>query len=195
MKRIFEDSKLAKTSIFYSVDYLNESDTKYWLNHLDSESAITLYKLSAKQIEMIWKYFGGSMWEISSFLGELLGYSKDSIIPDNLLDDRIQHIIKGNCARFEHYAGISIKKISLLKEIYKLSEKKNSFRTFDLRSLADKKAYDNTTLQKELNKLVQLNYLAFNPTTSTYQLQGKSMFYGLEKFVESMPDDIFVQTG
>ena len=35
MNRIYEDSKLSKTSEFFEIDYLNEQDTKYWLTHLE----------------------------------------------------------------------------------------------------------------------------------------------------------------
>jgi len=191
MKRIYEDSKLTKTSIFYSVDYLNESDTKYWLNHLEKESAITRFSLSETQIGMIWKYLGGSMWEISSFLGELLRYSQDKIIPGDLFDDRIQHMIDRNYAKIKHYAKLDNSKILLFKQIYKAASQKDCFDFIDMKLLLQHKIYDSNSLSDELNRLVQLNYLAFNPTTSTYQLQGKSMFYGLKKFVESMPDDLF----
>jgi len=191
MKRIYEDSKLSKTSKFYSVDYLNESDTKYWLNHLESESAITRFKLSSSQIDMIWKYFGGSMWEISSFLGELLQYSKDHIISNDLFDERIQQITDESYAKFHYYARLDRSKILLFKHIYQTSTEKECFDFIDLKSLIHNKIYDNVTLSDELNRLVQLNYLAFNPTKTTYQLQGNSMFYGLKKFVENMPDDLF----
>ncbi|KPA15140.1 hypothetical protein MHK_004654, partial [Candidatus Magnetomorum sp. HK-1] len=36
----------------------------------------------------------------------------------------------------------------------------------------------------------QFNYLAFHPTTSIYQLQGNTMFYGLQKYVENIPEDL-----
>ena len=51
------------------------------------------------------------------------------------------------------------------------------------------KIYDESTLSNELNKLVQLNYLAFDPTKTTWQLQGNSMFYGLKKYVEHITND------
>jgi len=191
MKRIYEDSKLTKTSDFFEVDYLNESDTKYWLNHLERESAITQFKLSELQIELIWKYLGGSMWEISNLLGKVMTCSKKNELSDEVLNNIIQKMIHKNYARFNHYAGICTNKNLLLKEIYKVSVQNNHFKIIDLKSLAAKKVYDNKTLLEALNKLVQLNYLAFNPTTSTYQLQGKSMFYGLKHFVENMPDDLF----
>ncbi|KPA16338.1 ATPase, partial [Candidatus Magnetomorum sp. HK-1] len=63
------------------------------------------------------------------------------------------------------------------------------FGNVDLKSLIDNNVYNDISLSEELNRLVQHNYLAFNPTTSMYQLQGNSMFYGLRKFVESIPKD------
>ncbi|ETR67680.1 MAG: hypothetical protein OMM_05013 [Candidatus Magnetoglobus multicellularis str. Araruama] len=191
LKRIFEDSKLTKTSNFYFVDYLDEADTKYWLNHLEYESAITSFKLTDSQIEFIWKYLGGSMWEISDLLGKLIPCSNNNTISDQHLTDFIHKRIEENCARFSHYAGISNNKIRLLKEIYDLSEKKNFLRILDLKALAEKISYNNNTLSQELEQLVRLNYLAFNPTTSGYQIQGKSMFYGLKQFLESIPDTFY----
>jgi len=75
MNRIYDDSKLTKTSDFFEVDYLNEKDTKKWLTHLKQESAINAYTLSAAQVETIWKYLGGSVWEISKILAELIPYA------------------------------------------------------------------------------------------------------------------------
>ncbi|ETR64851.1 MAG: hypothetical protein OMM_15248, partial [Candidatus Magnetoglobus multicellularis str. Araruama] len=54
------------------------------------------------------------------------------------------------------------------------------FDMIDLRSLIHQKTFDDIMLLDELNHLVQLNYLSFSPTTSDYQLQGNSMFYGLQ---------------
>jgi len=193
MNRIYEDSKLTKTSDFYGVEYLNESDTKYWLSHLKSESAITRFTLSETQIDLIWKYIGGSMWEISNLLGQLLRISKKNLISNDQLKDCIQKIIDKNCAKIKYYARFDEKKVLLFKQIYQAGRTKEDFDFVDLRSLIFNNIFDNNSLSDELNKLVQLNYLAFNPTTSTYQLQGKSMFYGLEKFVKSMPDDMFMQ--
>ncbi|ETR68623.1 MAG: ATPase [Candidatus Magnetoglobus multicellularis str. Araruama] len=193
MNRIYEDSKLTKTSDFYGVEYLNESDTKYWLSHLESESAITRLTLSETQIDLIWKFIGGSMWEISNLLGQLLRISKKNLISNDQLKDCIQKIIDKNYAKIKYYARFDEKKVLLFKQIYQAGRTKEDFDFVDLRSLILNNNFDNNSLSDELNKLVQLNYLAFNPTTSTYQLQGKSMFYGLEKFVKSMPDDLFVQ--
>jgi len=191
MQRIYEDSKLTKTSDFFAVEYLNESDTKYWLNYLESESGITKLILSETQIDMIWKYLGGSMWEISNLLGKLLQCEiNNSSITNDQLNTCIQKIIDMNYAKIKHYARLNKNKILLFQHIYKTGSEK-PFDFFDLKSLIYNKVYDDTSLSDELNRLVQLNYLAFNPTNSTYRLQGNTMFYGLKKFVENMPDDLF----
>jgi len=186
MKRIYEDSKLSKTSDFYAVDYLNEADTKYWLQHLDSESDITTFQLSDSQIDMIWKYFGGSMWEISNLLGKLVPCSKDHKISDEDLNDIIQKKVEENSARFSHYSGFSDKKRQLLEEIFNCCEIKKHFKPRDMKHLIHHKLFDEETLSHEINRLVQLNYLAFDPTKTRWQLQGNSMFYGLQQFIESV---------
>jgi len=185
MKRIYEDSKLAKTSKYYSVDYLDETDTKYWLNHLESESAIASFKLTDSQIHLIWQYFGGSMWEISDLLGDLIPCSKEHKISDENLNNIIQKKIEENCERFTHYSGFSDKKRQLLEEIFKCYEIKNYFKPRDIKHLIDNNLFDEESLSHELNRLVQLNYLAFDPTKSSWQLQGNSMFYGLQQFIKS----------
>jgi len=186
MKRIYEDSKLSKTSKYYAVEYLDETDTKYWLNHLESESAVTSFKLTDSQIDVIWKYLGGSMWEISDVLGELMNCSKNKKISDEYLNNIIQRRIEENCARFTHYSGFSKNKRALLEKIFNCCEKGNSFKPRDIESLIQNNIYDESTLTNELNRLVQLNYLAFDPTKSTWQLQGNIMYHGLHEFIKSI---------
>ncbi|KPA14916.1 ATPase, partial [Candidatus Magnetomorum sp. HK-1] len=154
---------------------------------------LTRYQLSDSQIDLIWKYIGGSMWEISSLLGELIGCSKNNKISNNKLNDKIQKMIDENCGRFTHYARLNKSKILLLKEIYIISKQKDCFKAIDLKSLIYNKVYEDSTLSEELNRLVQSNYLAFHPTISNYQLQGKIMFYGLQQFVKSIPEDFLAR--
>jgi len=186
LKRIFEESKLAKTSNFFSVDYLDKSDTKYWLNHLESESVISSFKLTDSQIDLIWKYLGGSMWEISDLLGDLIPCSKESRISDEHLNNIIQKRIEDNCSRFKHYSGFSENRQALLEKIYLCCEKAKYFDHQDIKPLIKNKIYDENTLTHELNRLVQLNYLAFDPTKSAWQLQGSIMFYGLQQYINSI---------
>ena len=190
MKRLFEDSKLEKTSIFFGVDYLDETDTKYWLQNIEKESAIKDYTLTNKQIDIIWKYIGGSMFEISCLLADLCSVSKNKKVSDDSLDHLIHGMIKRNCARFSHYAKLSRKIIILFREIYNVCSDRSHFNVMDLKVLVENNIYDNTTLSEALNKLVQYNFLAFHPAESTYQLQGNSMFYGLKLYVESLPEGV-----
>ena len=66
IERIYSDSKLTKACRMYEVDYLRKDDVFYWLNHLKEESGIDNLILTPSQVEMIWHYFGGSVWEISN---------------------------------------------------------------------------------------------------------------------------------
>ncbi|KPA09951.1 ATP-binding protein [Candidatus Magnetomorum sp. HK-1] len=186
LKRIYEDSKLSKTSDFFAVEYLNEADIKYWLHNLDSESGITKYQLSDSQIDLIWKFIGGSMWEISNLLGKLIPCSKEKKISDEHLNKIIQKKVEENCARFKHYSGFSENRKKLLEKIYQYCAKENFFDHQDMKSLIKNKIYDENALSHELNRLVQLNYLTFDPTKTTWQLQGNIMFYGLQQFIKSI---------
>jgi len=190
MNRIFEDSKLSKTSSFFGLDYLNEADTKYWLKNLEAENAIKTFQLTASQIDMIWKYIGGSMFEISKLLGRLNSHSTDKKVTDEQLNQIIQEMIKENLTRFKRYARSNQSRIILFKEIYTLCAQKVHFDDFDLISMIKNNIYDNKALSEELDKLVQLNFLAFNPAQYAYQLQGNTMFYGLKAFVENISERI-----
>jgi len=185
MNRIYEDSKLSKTSEFFEIDYLNEQDTKYWLSHLDKESSLTAYQLTESQIDTIWKSVGGSMWEIDSILGQLLPYEKSGKIDDNDLLQIINHLITTNKGRCNHYVGLHENKMALFKTIYLLQQDSHEFQERDFRNLITDNLYQIDDLRNELCNLVKLNFLSFNPVTSFYKLQGQSMLYGLKEFIES----------
>ena len=185
MKRIYEDSKLTKTSNFFEIDYLNKDDIKSWLSNLKKESSITAYTLSEKQIEMIWKFFGGSMWEISDLLGHLIPLAKNKKVKNDDVNDLIQRHINLNKGKFFHYARVNKLKKSLFKKMLLIIKKQCEFNESDLESIINGDLYTEDQLTDELNNLVRLNYLAYNPISSSYKLQGKSMYYGLESFVES----------
>ncbi|ETR65452.1 MAG: hypothetical protein OMM_14224 [Candidatus Magnetoglobus multicellularis str. Araruama] len=63
---------------------------------------------------------------------------------------------------------------------------KQFFKPVNIRHLTNNKLFDEESLAHELNKLVQLNYLAFDPTKTIWQLQGNSMFYGLQQFIKNI---------
>jgi len=47
----------------------------------------------------------------------------------------------------------------------------------DLKELVTNQLYEIDELKDELNYLVQMNILSFNPVSAEYQLQGYSMYY------------------
>ncbi|KPA17683.1 ATP-binding protein [Candidatus Magnetomorum sp. HK-1] len=195
MNRIYNDSKLTKTSSFLEINYLNESDVRSWLSNLEQNSAIKAYVFSDEQIDAIIKYFGGSVWEISFLLAELIPYAKNKHIKTKHVLDRIDRLIEINKGKFKRYAGLHKDKIQLFYRIFHVRDDSYPFEPFEeyeIRSLVSEGIYEINELRNELNNLVRLNFLAFNPTTSTYQLQGNSMVYGLKNYVEGIPEDLLI---
>ena len=183
MNRIYNDSKLTKTSSFFEVNYLIKSDVQYWLNHLEQESGLTAYSLTNKQIEMIWKYLGGSMFEISYVLRELIPHAKKKAVETSAVQKAIDHLITVNEGKFGYYAKINNSKRALFRKIRMIHKQKTTFTIDDFELLVEKKFYDEFSLDDELNNLVRMNILAFNPTTAMYMLQGNSMYYGLQQYL------------
>ena len=186
MNRIYNDSKLTKTSTFFEVNYLSKKDVYYWLSRLKEESGLAAYTLSEKQIEMIWKYLGGSMFEISLVLGKLISQAKKNNVSTKAVKKEIDQLIRINQGKFDYYASINKSKRMLFKLILSVYDKKNEFNMNDLEFLVDKEFYFEDSLKDELNNLVRMNILAFNPVTALYSLQGNSMFFGLYQYVQSL---------
>jgi len=59
----------------------------HWLNNLNAYSKIDRFVLSDGQKQAIWDFFGGSCWEISDFLGDLLNVAQHRSIPDTYLEN------------------------------------------------------------------------------------------------------------
>ena len=184
LNRIYNDSKLTKTSSFLEVDYLNQQDTIEWLSHLKENSSITAYTLSDSQIGTVWKYLGGSAWEISKLLSDLMSFANNNIINDRDLNQIIDQFILINTGKINYYTQLYDNKYELFKHIHELQSEKNEFQIKDKKNLVSKGFYDIPSLVDELNNLVRLNILSFNPITSFYKLQGHSMLFGLKKFIE-----------
>jgi hypothetical protein len=184
MNRIYNDSKLTKTSAFFEVNYLPKKDVQYWLENLDRESGLTAFTLTDDQIELIWKYLGGSMFEISYVIGELIPKAKKNRVDTEDTINEIDRLIAMNEGKFGYFANIDKSKRALLKEIFSILNQKDIFYIDDLESLADKGFYDEKSLIYEMNDLVRMNILAFNPVTAMYTLQGNSMYYGLQKYIQ-----------
>ncbi|ETR66366.1 MAG: ATPase, partial [Candidatus Magnetoglobus multicellularis str. Araruama] len=172
MNKIYNDSKLTKTSAFFEVNYLPKKDVQYWLTHLEQESGLSAFTLTDEQIEMIWKYLGGSMFEISYILGELIPLAKKKCIDTQIIKKEIDRLISINCGKFEHYVKLHKNRFHLLRHILIIQEKRRDFLFKDLHELVSKNWYSINDLSDELNNLVRMNILSFDPTTASYALQG-----------------------
>ena len=185
IERIYNDSKLKKTSKFLEVDYLSKDDVLFWLNDLENQSKINSFVLSDSQIEQIWETFGGSCWEISSFLGDLMLVAREGIIPEEDFAELIEQKKITARSMFVDYAGLFKDKQQLFLEIHAIAEN-GAFEEIDIENLIYEKVYDEKGLRRELAELVRLNFLAYNPVTAIFSLQGKSMEHGLRMFVEKI---------
>jgi len=186
IERIYNDSKLKKTSKFLEVDYLLKKDVQFWLDDLVEHSAIETFALTDTQKEQIWDTFGGSCWEISAFLGDLLLVAREGGIPDDKFTNLIEQKKITFRSMFVEYAGLFKDKRALFFAIHEAAADNGCLEETDLESLVEKEVYDETGLRQELNELVRHNILAYNPVTAVYSLQGKSMEHGLRMFVEKM---------
>ncbi|ETR64812.1 MAG: hypothetical protein OMM_15310, partial [Candidatus Magnetoglobus multicellularis str. Araruama] len=153
------------------------------------ESGLSAFTLTDEQIEMIWKYLGGSMFEISYILGELIPLAKNKCVETESIQKEIDRLISMNEGKLSFYASINQGKRLLFRDILSVHQQKEMFRIDDLESLVEKGFYDETGLINELSNLVRMNILAFYPTTAHYMLQGNSMYYGLEKYINRVFSD------
>ncbi len=183
IEKLYNDSKLRKTSELFEVDYLPEKDIIYWLNNLEKESSIKDYILSKSQIKYIWDHFGGSIWEISTLLGRFLKVCKNKKVEDKEMKKIIESYIIQARSYFEEFAGLKKQRKALLKIIDKNTDN-NIFKEINLINLVEDGFYSEDNLRKELNYMVQQNYLYYNPTLAEYKLQGKSMKLGLTSFIQ-----------
>ncbi len=187
IEKLYNDSKLRKTAKLFEVDYLPREDIVYWLNNLEKESNIKDFVLSESQIEYVWDHFGGSIWEISSLLGDFLKVCRDGRVDDREMEKIVDRYIIQARRSFEEYAGLDDSKTELLLEIDKYVQKKGWVKEHHLRRLLEEGHYgERESLQEELNNLVRNNYLYYNPTRAEYKLQGRSMEIGLRRYIEEI---------
>ena len=151
---------------------------------MEKSSSIYSYTLTDRQIETIWTYLGGSIWEISFLLNELIPYANNTKINDTDLMEIIQRLISINQGKYNHYAKINKHKRALLKQILSIQDKYSDFDETNLESLVNNNQFEENVLTDELTNLVKLNILAFNPTTSLYTIQGNTMLYGLKAYIK-----------
>lgn len=183
---IYHDSKLKKTSRLMEVDYIGYEDVMDWLSNLDAYSKIDHFLLADNQKQAIWDFFGGSCWEISDFLGELLNVEKNLRIADNDFQKLIQEKLIFFRSMFVEYATIKTEKEQLLVKIANLINNRpvKGFAFNDLRTLVDTNIWTASALKAELSSLVRNNFLSYAPPRAEYALQGRSMELGLEAYVK-----------
>lgn len=184
IERIYNDSKLKKTSKFLEVDYLSKDDVYFWLNNLGEESSITQYKLTDTQINRIWEIFGGSCWEISGFLGDMLMQAEAGKVSETAFENEIRKVCIQMRSMYVDYAGLHPGKRSLLRAINVAIAVERRFREDDLAHLVNDAVFEATTLRDELGKLVGQNFISYNPVTAEYAVQGRSMERGLALYTE-----------
>jgi len=185
IEKLYNDSKLKKTSELFEVDYLPKEDIVYWLQNLERESRIKEYTLTEKQIEYIWEYFGGSIWEISNVLGRLLRICRDGQVPEDKMQEIVERYMVQARSYFKEYAGLDTSRTELLTEIQHHIQDKGCVEESDLKRLLDQGHYQNRpAVRDEMNNLVRNNFLYYNPTMARYKLQGKSMEIGLLRHVQ-----------
>ena len=184
IEKLYNDSKLKKTSELFEIDYLSKENIIYWLGNLEKESNIKDYILNEAQIEYIWEHVGGSAWEISLLLGRFLKVCQSGKVDDKELEKIIERYLVQAKSYFEGYAGLDTSISALFKEINKNIKSKGFIKEIDLKCLLDEELYpDRQTLQEELNNLVRNNYLYYRPSFAEYRPQGRSMEIGLERYV------------
>jgi len=187
IEKLYNDSKLRKTAKLFEVDYLPEEDIVYWLNNLEKESNIKDYILSESQIEYIWDHFGGSIWEVTSLLGDFLKVCRDGKVDGGEMEKIVgRHMLQAR-SYFEEYAGLDASRTELLRELNKHVQSKGYVKELFLGRLLEHGFYaDREALLEDLNHLVRNNYLYYNPTLAEYKLQGKSMEIGLNRFLQEI---------
>ncbi|WP_052507368.1 ATP-binding protein [Desulfonatronovibrio magnus] len=187
IERLYNDSKLRKTSELFEVDYLPKEDIVYWLNNLEKESSITDFTLTSEQIEYVWEHFGGSIWEISTVLGQFLKVCRDGMVPQKEMERVVARYVLQAMSYFEEYAALDTPKTELLREILKNVQFMGYAKESRMGRILEESHFpDKESLQEELHYLVQQNFLYYNPTRGEYRLQGRSMEIGLEMFLREI---------
>lgn len=185
IEKLYNDSKLRKTSELFEVDYLPKEDIVYWLNNLDKESNISDYTMTSEQIEYVWDHLGGSIWEISSLLGQFLKVCQDGMVPWDEMERIVEKVVLQARSYFEEYAGLKKHLQALFGAVHEKSAK-GFFKETELGLLVDNGFFTEDALRNELNVLVQKNFFYYNPTLAKYKLQGRSMEIGLEMYVREL---------
>ncbi|MCP5105254.1 MAG: hypothetical protein GY950_17835, partial [bacterium] len=165
LNTVFTDSKLKKCSEFYKVDYLAKEDVMEWLLSLEKYSKIKDYTLTQEEAEKIWDVVGGSMWEIQHILSQLFEHPIDTVL-----------------AEYKQKMLGMITYYIVQKERKKREKILNHFVTDENLWARDTNEEDHELLKD----MVTNNILYFDPTQAVYYPQGRSYFWGIRSYFESM---------
>jgi hypothetical protein len=145
------------------------------------------FTLSESQIEYIWDHFGGSVWEVTSLLGDFLKVCRDGKVDGGEMEKIVERHMLQARSYFEEYAGLDASRTELLRELNKHVQSKGCVKELFLGRLLEHGFYaGREALLEELNHLVRNNYLCYNPILAEYKLQGKSMEIGLNRFLQEI---------
>jgi len=168
IEKVYEDSRLRKTSEFYKIGYLTKEDVYEWLNNLTRYSKIKDLVLTGRQIDEVWGFLGGSCWEIQSLLSGIM-YSGFEIAMAKYKKERESEVV--NC-------------------IDKDFERENVLKHFqNNKYLSKREIFNLTTMDFEmlggmLSLLVRENILFFDPVEAVFSPQSKSVEFGIKRYFD-----------
>jgi len=112
IQEIYNSAKLSKTSEFYLVNHLEKKDIIDWLQQKDIEN---------KDIDYIYKYLGGSPWEISQVIDDI----SEGVSVSDAISKRIK-LLRGQVMMF--YRGLDSKSKSNFKRISNIIASKDYYK-------------------------------------------------------------------
>ena len=186
IERIYNDSKLKKTSELMEIGYIERDDVMDWLHNLKKYSKIESFVLTDDQIDAMWDAFGGSCWELSNFLGRLLSVAENGRVDDGDFHNALEKKMIACRSLFAEYATIIGKKRRLCQEMATVISRQSTFTPEDLMPLVEDNIWESDELLQELNMLVRQNFLSYAPPRAEYALQGRSMEQGLLRYAREM---------
>ena len=168
IEKVYEDSRLRKTSEFYKIDYLTKEDVYEWLNNLTRYSKIKDLVLTGRQIDEVWEFLGGSCWEIQSLLSGIM-YSGFETAMAKCKKERESEVV--NAVSFN----------SGKKHILSLFHNKEQLGGDEI---IRKLTFQGDKIKALLGELVKQNILFFDPVEAVYSPQSKSVEFGLKRYFE-----------
>jgi hypothetical protein len=180
LNTIYNDSRLSKSCAYIEMDHLLHDEVVHWLTNLENKNDISL---TEEQIETIWQYLGGCIFEISDVLKK---FPKGRTLSNAKLLKILEKPISENVSALRFYASIRENKRALLRKINTIHQEKQIFSMNDLKSLLNNDIYNIETLNDELINMFRNHILAFSPITANYQLPRRSMYHGLKQYVDSI---------